>query len=71
MNNPGWEQWFPQFLARHRDKLRHSNFKLLSQMASHALSAALLSTLAEEPELFEQEEFKRELWVMLVNYLQH
>lgn len=69
LSNPGWEEWFPQFLSMHRDKLRSDNIDLLSRTASHALAGTLMSTVAEDPELLETNDLKRELVTLLVNYL--
>ena len=69
LDNPGWDQWFPRFLAYHRDKVRKQDPEILSRMASHALNGALMSTVAEEPALLEQASFKEELFLLLYRYL--
>jgi len=69
LSNPAWEEWFPQFLALHRDKLRGDDIDLLSRIASHTLSGVLVSTVSEEPELLQKEGFKQELFELLRGYL--
>ena len=69
LSNPAWEEWFPRFLAQHRDKLRSDDVDLLSRIASHTLSGALVSTVSKEPELLHREGFKRELFELLRGYL--
>lgn len=69
LNNPSWDQWFPEFLALHADKLRTQDFDLLGQIARHALSGVLLSTMLEQPERLEQPAFQEELLTLLLNYL--
>lgn len=69
IDNPAWEEWFPRFLSHHRDRLRSGDIDTLSRVASHALTGALLSTLSEDPQLLEQEGFKREVYTLLFNYL--
>ena len=69
LSNPGWDEWFPRFLARHADRLRSRDVDLLSRVASHALAGVLLSTVAEEPALLEQECFKEEVLKLLLSYL--
>jgi len=69
LNNPGWDEWFPRFLARHADRLRSPDVELMSRVASHALAGLLLSTVAEEPELLEQQAYKEEVCNLLLAYL--
>ncbi len=69
LRNPGWEEWFPRFLARHKDKLRSDDIDTLSRVASLALSGLLSSTVAQEPHLLQREEFKQEALALLLRYL--
>jgi len=69
LNNPGWDEWFPRFLARYADRLRSRDVELLSRVVSHALAGLLLSTVAEEPELLEQDAYKEEVVTLLLAYL--
>ena len=69
LDNPGWDEWFPRFLAYHRHEVRDQDPQILSRMASHALTGALLSTVAEDPTLLEDASFKEELILLLYNYL--
>lgn len=66
---PGWDEWLAAFLTQHRERLRSDDIPRLSRITSHALSGVLLSASSEEPELLEQESFKRELLTLLMNYL--
>lgn len=69
LDNPGWDEWFPVFLARHRQKLKSDDIEALSQMATHALAGTLLSILHSAPEKLEQDTFREELYSMLLRYL--
>ena len=69
LDNPGWDEWFPGFLERHRSRLRDTDPHLLSRLTSHALRSIPLSIMATEPHLLEQAAFKEELFVMLLGYL--
>lgn len=69
LNNPGWDDWFPQFLARHRDKLRSTDIDTLSHLATHALSGTLLAILGDDPKKLEQASFCDELYTLLLRYL--
>jgi AcrR family transcriptional regulator len=69
LDNPGWDEWFPRFLAYHRAELRSEDLQTLSRMASHALTGVLLSTVAQDPTLLESGQFKRELFLLLYTYL--
>ncbi len=69
LDNPGWDEWFPRFLAYHRTQLRSDDLETLSRMASHALTGVLLSTVAEDPTLLEADSFKEELFLLLYSYL--
>ena len=67
---PCWEDWFPAFLRRHRQRLRSENFSILSFITIHALRSCLDATLAENPELLLQPEFRDEVKTLLLRYLQ-
>jgi len=69
LENPGWDEWFPRFLAYHQAQLRSEDLQTLSRMASHSLSGALLSTVAKDPTLLESEQFKQEMFLLLYTYL--
>ena len=69
LSNPGWDEWFPRFLAMHKDKLRSQDVVTLSRIVSHALSGLFQSVVDAEPELLEQEEFKQEVVTLLRSYL--
>lgn len=69
LNNPGWEEWFPQFLRQHQDKVRAQDSDTQARMARHILSGVLLSVVKDEPELLQEKEFKQELFTLLFNYL--
>lgn len=69
MDNPGWDQWFPQFLGRHLQQLRSDDVATLSHVASHALTGTLQSVVENEPERLGDESLRRELHFLLLNYL--
>jgi AcrR family transcriptional regulator len=69
LENPAWEDWFPQLLAYHREKLRSEDIAALTSIAIHALSGTILSVLAEDPARLEQEMFREELLTLLLSYL--
>lgn len=69
LENPAWEEWFPQLLAYHREQLRSEDLDTLSNVAMHALSGTILSTLAADPKRLEQETFREELLKLLLRYL--
>ncbi|WP_238946884.1 TetR/AcrR family transcriptional regulator [Seongchinamella unica] len=66
---PGWDEWLCELLERHRERLRGSDIKRLSRIASHTLSGVLLSASSDEPELLAQESFRKELVNLLLRYL--
>lgn len=71
MDNPGWQQWFPTFLSRHRHRLRSDDFGLLSRIALHALSGTLQEMVAEDPQCLGEATTREELLTLLLNYLCH
>jgi AcrR family transcriptional regulator len=68
--NPSWENWFPAFLKRHEHRLRSDNFSLLGFVARNALQSCLVAALEEDPALLSKTEFREELKVLLMRYLQ-
>lgn len=68
-SNPSWENWFPQFLTIHRERLRNSDLDTLAFITRHSLEACLLAALRERPEALEQELFREELLTLLLRYL--
>ena len=69
MSNPGWEEWFPDFLQRHKERLRSNDVQRLSRIASHAITGVLLSAISEDPDLLTRDEFKEDLSTLLIRYL--
>lgn len=69
LNNPSWEEWFPQFLSWHREKLRGKDIDTQARIARHVLSGALLSAIKDEPDLLREQELKHELFTLLFCYL--
>ena len=69
MSNPSWEEWLPQFLSLHRERLRSQDVALLAKTVSLTLSGILVSVLKEEPDLLTQEAFRQELLILLLRYV--
>lgn len=69
LDNPAWDDWFPVFLSMHKEKLRGQDVEVLGKITSLALSGVLISAIAEEPELLEQDIFRNELLILLLRYL--
>jgi AcrR family transcriptional regulator len=67
--NPSWEQWFPEFLRRHRAQLRPGDIDTMAFIARRSLDACLQSALAERPQALEDPGFQREMLRLLLNYL--
>lgn len=69
MNNPSWEEWFPEFLGMHRDRLRSDDIHRLSRFATRTLLATLESIVSEEPDMLEDEALKEELYLLIYRYI--
>lgn len=68
-SNPSWEQWFPDFLRRHRARLRTGDIDTMAFIARRSLDACLQSALAERPQALEDPAFRQELLNLLLRYL--
>lgn len=69
MDNPSWEQWFPEFLGHHRHRVRTDDVEILSSVATRALLGTLISIMAEEPQRLEEPAIREELYQLLYRYL--
>ena len=70
MNNPSWGEWFTDFLAMHLKDVPLRHLTTQGKLATHALSGALDSAVAAEPQLLETPEFREGLFTLLLGYLE-
>lgn len=69
MNNPSWQEWFPQFLELHQQQLFNADLQTLSFIARQTLEGNLKAALRENPALLKQQSFREELLRALLSYL--
>ncbi len=67
---PSQDDWFPTVLERHRSRLRVTDLRLASFLATRAMEGAIRCALEERPELLDSQEFREELLAMLLGFLE-
>jgi AcrR family transcriptional regulator len=69
MQNPSWNDWFPDFLSIHKNRLRSDDIATLSFIARNTMRGVLQAALDEDPGLLASETFRAEILTVLLRYL--
>lgn len=67
--NPGWEAWLPDFLARHRSRLRRNDTGLLASICHGALRGVVNPGAGLPPDAAGSDAARAELLFLLLGYL--
>lgn len=69
MHNPSWEEWFPNFLQSHKNRLRSADVGTMSFIVRNTLQGNLEAAINDNPLRLEGDEFRAELLHLLLAYL--